>query len=472
MKTANRERSLGRRVPVTAIVAGVVLAGAGTLAAFEGAAVPSVDPGGRSVAAPVPAALPPMPAVEENRRISDYQPGAYWTHTFSSGGHNVAVYQSTIYAAWYDVRRGNADVYITRSTDGGKTFGTNHRVNDDRATAVQYKPSIGVDRDGVLYVVWRDGRNGNADIFFAKSTDGGESFSKNIRLNDDRGVAYQGNPAIAVDPSGTLYVVWSDNRDGNDDIYFTISHDKGESFAPNFRLNDDRQKAPQSHPTIALGPKGELYVAWEDYRNQQSDIYFTRSTDGGKSFSTNIRINDDGGNAPQISPSITVAGLGVVLLAWADFRNGSVTLPPPTPATGEQYRWELARQGNGDIYVARSSDGGATFSANRRINDDNGSAPQAFPSLTANEQGRVTLAWEDYREGRAQIYMVKSADAGVAFTSNFKVNDDGTNQAGHFHPSVTEDPQGRSYVIWTDERNNRFSAHGEEGNDVYFARLF
>jgi hypothetical protein len=330
-----------------------------------------------------------------------------------------------------------------------------------------------VDAAGVLYMVWRDGRNGNADIYFAKSADGGKSFTKNVRINDDRGVAYQGNPAIAVDRDGTLYVVWSDNRTGgeDDDIFFTMSRNKGGSFTRNMKLNDDAPKGPQSHPTIGIDGKGRVYVAWEDFRNGQPDIYFTRSLDGGKSFAANRRVNDDPGAAPQISPSIAFAGGDQVLIAWSDFRHSSVTLPPPSPATGEQYRWELARTGNSDIYYARSGDGGLTFSPSRRINDDAGEATQAFPSLTANADGQVALAWEDFRDGESQVYMVKSTDGGQNFTPNVRVNDDGENDAGHFHPSVAVDAHGRAYVIWTDERNNRFAAHGEEGNDVYFARL-
>lgn len=419
----------------------------------------------------VPAAVPSLPTVQPNRRISDYEPGRYWNHTFSSGGHNIVSYGSTLFAAWYDVRSGNSDVYLATSIDGGKTFGKNRRVNDDKTTAVQYKPSIGVDRDGVLYMAWRDGRNGNADIFFARSEDKGKTFSKNIRLNDDKGFAYQGNPAIAVDPAGTVYVVWSDNREGTDDIYFTTSRDKGKTFSRNVRINDEKPNAPQSHPTIAIGDENNLLVAWEDFRNGQSDIYLARSVDGGGTFSENLRVNDDAGRAPQISPSLAYAGDGQVLIAWSDFRNGAVELPPPSPATGEQNRWELARGGNGDIYFARSTDGGATFSTNRRINDDSTERPQAFPSLSATPSGLVAVAWEDFRDGHSQVFMAKSGNGGLTFGPNFKLNDDGDAGSGHFHPSVTVDLQGRAYVIWTDERNNRFASHGEEGNDVYFASL-
>ncbi|MBI3609344.1 MAG: exo-alpha-sialidase [Nitrospirae bacterium] len=424
----------------------------------------------------VPASLPPL-TFESNRRISDYEAAHYWTHTFSSGGHSMAVWGDTLYAVWYDVRNGNADVFFARSVDGGRTFGPNKRVNDDTTTSVQYKPGIGVDAQGTIYVAWRDGRKGNADIFFARSTDGGKTFSKNLQLNDDRGAAYQGNPTLAVNSKGWAVVAWTDARNGKDDIYMTVSKDQGRTFSTNRRVNDDPEATDHSHPSVAVDAQGVIYAAWEDFRNDNFDIYFTKSFDGGATFSANRRVNDDppsaGGSAPQISPSLALGPSGEIVVAWSDFRNSAVTMPPHPSATGEEQHWEAARTGNADIYFARSTDGGATFSANLRLNDDPGTAAQAFPSATANAQGVVAVAWEDFRNGDADIYLAKSPDGGKTFGPNRRVNDD-AGKADQYHPSVTLDPNGRAYLIWTDERNNRFASRGlggdDEGDDVYFAR--
>jgi hypothetical protein len=420
----------------------------------------------------VPASLPPL-TFESNRRISDYEQAHYWTHTFSSGGHSIALLGDALYAVWYDVRSGNADVYFAKSTDGGRTFGVNKRINDDTTTAVQYKPSIGVDGEGTIYVAWRDGRNGNADIFFARSTDGGKTFSKNRQLNDDRGVAYQGNPTLAANPKGLVAVAWTDARNGKDDIYITVSKDQGRTFSANRRVNDDPETTAHSHPSLAVDEAGTIYAAWEDFRKDNSDIYLAKSGDGGVTFSANRKVNDDSGSAPQISPSLAIGPSGQILVAWGDFRNSAVTLGPPHSATGEEQRWEESRAGNADIYLARSLDGGKTFSSNVRLNDDPGTAAQAFPSLTINAQGAVAVAWEDFRNGDSDIYMTQSPDGGQTFGPNRRVNDD-AGKADQYHPSVTLGPNGRAYLIWTDERNNRFSSRGsggdDEGDDVYFAR--
>ena len=63
--------------------------------------------------------------------------------------------------------------------------------------------------DGNVYVVWEDMRNGDADIYLSKSTDGGEVFGNDLKINDDNGDAGQYTPAIAVSQSSAIYVVWT-----------------------------------------------------------------------------------------------------------------------------------------------------------------------------------------------------------------------------------------------------------------------
>ena len=422
-------------------------------------------------AKPIPTSLAPL-RFQLNRRISDYAVAHYWTHTFSSGGRSLTLKGDTLYAVWYDVRSGNADVYFAGSLDGGRTFGPSKKINDDNTKAVQYKPSIGVDARGLIYVAWRDGRKDNADIFFAMSSNGGKTFSKNIQLNDDRGKAYQGNPTLAVNSKGHVVVAWSDARNGKDDIYLTVSQNRGRSFSKNVQVNDDPETPSHSHPAVAVDENGTVYAAWEDHRNNHSDIYMARSTDGGKTFGANRRVNDDKGSAPQISPSIVVGPSGRVYLAWGDFRNSTIKLSPPDAATAELHWWKSSRIGNADIFFAESRDGGESFSPNLRINDDSGAAAQAFPSLSVNSRGIVAVAWEDFRNGHSDIYVVRSTGQGL-FGANQRVNDD-RGEADQYHPSLILDSNGRAYLIWTDKRNNRFSVSGsvgdDQGDDVYFAR--
>ena len=456
--------------------------------------VPALSPGSSSLAAESSAFLP-------NHRISDASKRSFWAHTFSSGAHNVAVHRGEVYAAWYDVRNGDSDVFFIKSADGGATFGPNIRVNDDAGKSRQYKPSLALDAAGVIYILWRDDRRGHADIFFARSGDGGKTFTKNVRLNDDTGWAYQGNPSIGVSPEGDVYAAWSDNRNGQDDIYFTVSRNKGRTFRKNIRLNDDAGRSVQSHPAVGGGPGGSVIVAWEDFRSGSSEIYLSRSTDGGATFEPNYSLSSilphpasslsSAIQYPvptiQVSPSIAVGPQGHVALAWAQFKPQSVQLGPPDAARGETRWWEKTRQGDADITLAESTDGGVRFGPPLRVNDHPSGNAQAYPSVAIDGRGMVYLAWEDFRNGPADIYFTRiphpasspaSSLSSIIYhpVPNKRVNDDAPGDR-QYHPSLTVDGEGKSYLLWTDGRGNPFVSPAEtgagveeEGNDVYFTR--
>ncbi len=227
--------------------------------------------------------------------------------------------------AWQDYRRDQADIYFAKSTDGGKTFGPNVRVNDDIGRAGQLYPSMAVDARGTLYLAWHDFRKGDQDIYFAKSTDGGKTFSRNLRMNDDAGTTGQFNPSLAVDADGIVYLAWHDLREGNADIYLAVSRDGGSTFSPNIRLNDDRGDAYQFHPSLGVGKRGTVAVAWEDYRNGHADIFLTHSTNGGATFSPNIRVNDDRGAADHLHAGLAVGMENGVAVMWEDQRHDQPT---------------------------------------------------------------------------------------------------------------------------------------------------
>jgi hypothetical protein len=115
------------------------------------------------------------------------------------------------------------DVFLVKSTDGGKTWTPPIRVNDDDTVNAQFFPWIDVDEEGVIHVIWGDRRldpwDFAYDIYYAASYDGGETFTENMRVTD-----YTNNPLFGlsfffigdyfnVDASGgQIYVVWTDSR--------------------------------------------------------------------------------------------------------------------------------------------------------------------------------------------------------------------------------------------------------------------
>lgn len=203
---------------------------------------------------------------------------------------------------------------ITRSLDGGVTFerdrpavgGVNIIGTLDPDTGrrllnggfrVSSYPSMAADTSngphrGNLYLTWSDARNGDADILFVRSTDGGQTWSQPIRINDDpvgngRDQFFQW---IAVDPTnGQIVVMFYDRRaDGNNlmlDVYITRSTDGGLTFEPNIKVNtqsfnprDDRvYQGSFIGDYNALAVYGNVaYPVWSDTRRRELDIFGSR----------------------------------------------------------------------------------------------------------------------------------------------------------------------------------------------------
>src|SRR5712692_7538272 len=122
-------------------------------------------------------------------------------------------------------------------------FGPNVQIDVPpvyRASFFGPSPSIAAGTDGVVYLAfagWSGSTTGD-DVYFTKSSDGGRSWSTPIRVNDDAGGAAQAEPSLALDPPNDICIAWTAARSGNDDVYFSKSITGGLSFAANLRLND------------------------------------------------------------------------------------------------------------------------------------------------------------------------------------------------------------------------------------------
>ncbi len=158
-----------------------------------------------------------------------------------------------VYLSW----AGPLGIMFDKSTDGGVSFGQNkfvtsqpggwdfnvpgiYRCNGLPETACDTSYSI---YRGNIYILWSDQRNDttNTDVFIIKSTDGGDTWGKILKVNNDNTNSQQFFPSIAIDQTtGFIYVVFYDRRKttGNaTDVYLAMSTDGGNSFE-NFLISD------------------------------------------------------------------------------------------------------------------------------------------------------------------------------------------------------------------------------------------
>jgi hypothetical protein len=217
--------------------------------------------------------------------------------------------------------RAENGIFVSRSPDGGISWLDPVPVVDHINTVEPFedKPWIAADRvedspcHGNLYVAWtRFDVYGSADpadstaILFARSTDGGRSFSVPHRISEQGGNAVDSDstvegavPSIGVD--GTVYIAWA----GPLGIVLDRSRDCGWTFGED-RVVDDMPGGwdipvagltrHNGMPVTAVdhsdGPhRGSLYINWIDTRNGDPDVFVLASRDGGESWEGPVRVN-------------------------------------------------------------------------------------------------------------------------------------------------------------------------------------
>ena len=203
-----------------------------------------------------------------------------------------------------------SNILFSKSEDAGITWETPLQINaisgdciDSSLTNEGAVPAVGP--NGEVYVSWA----GPAGLVFDKSLDGGETWMKKDILVDSfkTGWTYDipgisrcnGMPITVCDLSvgennGTIYVNWSDQRNGKDDtdIWLRKSEDGGNTWSKPKRVNDDTTKTQQFLTWMTIDQStGFLYFIWYDRRNYEdtkTDVYMAVSYDGGETFVNGI----------------------------------------------------------------------------------------------------------------------------------------------------------------------------------------
>jgi len=254
-------------------------------------------------------------------------------------------------------------LFVYRSTDGGQTWAGPFTVINGVAGVFEDKELIACDRSGGpytdnLYVTWA--RFYTTRILLSRSVDGGTTFTDPVIVSDNTGVQW---PVPVIGPQSEVYVAWVHYSPGS--IRLDRSTDGGQTFGSdivvqnvtfvqgNLNGNLTTFSFPAMDADITQGPyHGNLYIAFTDDAPGYSDtdIYFTRSTNSGTSWSSRIRLNDDPLNngCDQFHPWLVVAPDGSIIVVWLDRRLDPNNL----------YM---------DLYMTCSTDGGITWAQNERI---------------------------------------------------------------------------------------------------------
>jgi Neuraminidase (sialidase) len=196
-----------------------------------------------------------------------------------SGIPSIAVWNQNVHVVWEDNRNNpaNGSIYYKRSTDGGNTWGPDIWLttlfNDT------WDPAVAVN-DSVVHVVFYD--ETTKDIYYRRSDDNGTSWGPIQRLTNAAG--YSRYPSITV--SGlNVHITWEDTRDGNFEIYYKRSTDGGNTWEPDVRLTNANYNSIGSSVTFF---DSAVYVVWYDKRDLNEEIYFKRNLTGNPLLPTGI----------------------------------------------------------------------------------------------------------------------------------------------------------------------------------------
>jgi len=325
--------------------------------------------------------------------------------------------------------------YVT--FDGGKTWKTVPTPN--LPNLVQGDDVVVFSNDGVAYHVHlsfdgirlaRPVRAQNGMIVNV-SKDGGNTWTDGTAAVNhiNTVIPFEDKPGIVVDNApasrakGNVYLAWtrfdvygSADPEHRSQIYFTRSTDQGQTFSMPFRISDTGGDCLDSDNTVegavpAVGPNGEVYVVWAG----PLGLVFDKSTDGGLTFGKDKVIGDIPGGW-----DFGIEGLGRangMPVTGVDLSNG--------PNKGTLYvNWIDARNGDPDVFVMSSRNDGETWSTPVRVNDDpvkNGKA-QFFTWMSVDPaDGSINIVFYDRRDGsgtQTRLTLARSVDGGRSFVNH------------------------------------------------------
>ena len=325
----------------------------------------------------------------------------------------VAGNNGVIHAVWAGSWSGYSEIYYSKSANMGNTWSIATQISNSGFYAGL--PSLAVDTFGA-HIVWIEYRDSTWHLFYRKSPDQGNTWSKENLLysskyegeNSDSPVGTPWSPSIVRDiMTDSMMVVFAFYPYGIFSLYsmdgwatWTESRIETSVTSPNYFL---------LYPSAAVNGSN-IFAVWQGYVADEAlnfEIYFGKSIDKGATWSTPVRLTFDSGFS--FMPVITTDG-ATIYVVWSDYRNRE---------------WQ--------IYLIKSDDSGLSWMPEKQITN---SSAGAWKADLLQKDGKLYLVWVDYRDGDAEIYYKMSSDKGVTWSDDVRL----TNNSGlSINPKFVKD---------------------------------
>ncbi len=375
------------------------------------------------------------------------------------------------------------------SSDGGRTWkesALSVPPGEDRP----YAPDVAFDADGNLFALFTTltgPSNTPGGVWLERSTDGGATFSEPVQVTGP--YAFQARLAVAPD-GRRVHVTWVQSTaeveqlpgafpSGANPVVMATSSDGGSTFAAPVQVSSQpRQRVGAATPIIDAD--GAVQVLYQDFGNDAADfentpgpvhsgkftLVLVRSEDG-KTFSDERVVDDDVVPTERFIPYLP--------------KHPSIAVDPEG---GDLYvAWSDGRNGDPDVLVRRSEDGGRTWDDAKSVNEDarKGTA-QYLPTVTVGVKGRVHVLYLDRRHdpdnALAGASLATSLDKGktwasiavsdALFDSRVGPGSERSMADPGSRLALAAAPSGDVYAAWTDARQGSLDT---DRQDIYTARI-
>ena len=363
---------------------------------------------------------------------------------------------SNVVVAWTEGSGEDKVVKARSSSNDGTAFNTALTLSTSEDVEVFDEIVAANDGSGNFYVAWpRTDTSDDSDVVVSRSTNSGTSWNTAVEVDGVNEHATRGNPALYAE-SSKVGLIWLDDYDGDGasadpDIYYSESTNDGSSWSTMTEIGADQYyEADSSIATLAYS-NGYLYSAyWDEGDNDPEgdtngndalgtdiDLFFTRSSDDGETWSDIVVISNEETDGqswdyfdygsyfyPDYRNDIASSGSNVYA-AWSNFNADSA-------------QWE--------IKFSASSNSGSSWSDPEVISSSDTSVDSFAPSVVANGN-EVLVSWKEEYGGsilNSNIVVKNSKDNGDSWSTIVKITEEDGSQ---FYPEMSYSSE-RYHIVW------------------------
>jgi hypothetical protein len=246
--------------------------------------------------------------------------------------------------------------------------------------------------------------------------------------------------SAVLDEAGRLWIAYAECNGASCNVMLRYSDDRGAGWASPIRVTSRPEPVSadgENRPKLAIGPRGELYVTWTSPTSERytGDIRFTRSLDGGETWSPPIVVHRDRQLITHRFESLAVDGDGRVWVTWVDKRDLH-----RAQAAGESYSGAA-------LYYAYSEDGGESWKGDFKLADHTCECCRI--ALARDPEGRIAALWRhvfppnERDHALAVLSPNPSPSMSRATFDRWRVD-----ACPHHGPSLAYSPDGTAHAVW------------------------